>query len=705
MKKGRILSVLLVLCIMVLSLPVSVSAAAGEYYVEKDTFNYEDQSELEANGWTSGFARYGLGDDIKGFEGSKSLCLSAPPTVGTKACYAEKAFSEIRTNEKYNISFDIKIDNTSAYTSADSWANINFLLFSGSSSMSFVKFNFHNKKIDSLGDLNKGSFDWNTPYHVEIEGDNRADQYYTYVTVTDENDEIIANKVARYQSWSGSSDIITTFDKVRFFLNIDGTSVASTNDTKVYIDNFKLEYPASSTESKIGVSQDYEWLRVDGNHLGDFDKQLIPYGWTFPAANYLYAVNNGYEDTKGLKFTYNTKKDSWYGTWGCLSLDGLQNSTFLADKGYVNTNFKLKIEPPAEADLGKFVIGIGKEAGKYRRMISFNENGKIGIGQESTDTDWTYGTNKWYDVDIMYNIETRNVEYKITDVLNPSVVIQDETTLAEHENLSDIGKVLFVAYASEYLDGPKNDGGAIIDNLEVKYISPQPELINGSLRVYNVSGAVQEDLLRISAATNRITFDLGTNIDIDTVDDSTLYLKNVTDNKYVQYKYSSDGTVVTMTLNKMLEAGKEYQLVLTGDVMNTSGLAATPFSIDMKTLDAELKAECGDVKVGGTILGNISQIAAGSAISVDVTMLNTTNKEQNPCVIFSYFSNNKLIGATIDKETLALGAADMNGSATVSATVPEFAAGETVDAVKIFVWSGIDTLKAMGDCYSFPAAE
>lgn len=704
MKKGRILSMLLVL-VMILSLaPVSVSAAAGEYYVSKETFNYADANDLTANGWAAGFQGYYLGDDIKGFEGSKSLCLSDPNNAGTKVSQATKTLTEVRTKEKYNISFDVRIDNTAVYASGDSWAGLTVRLFNDTLYKNFIKFNCANK-ISILGDENLGSFEWNKTYHIDIQGDLDHTKM-TYVTITDENNSIIASKYANFVMYN-STTAVNTFDKLAFLVNLDGTSVATNNDTKTYIDNLKIEYPGNSSVATLGTTESFDTYTnpnaADWAYQTYFNK-MNNGGWIFTASSYVYLVSDGYENTQGFKLGYNTSANSWGGVWSSYRIDGVLNSTTALTTGRVNTNFKVKIEPNTDGTLGVFRVGTGRANGHNRTMISFNANGKIGVGPDMTDTEHSYNVDTWYDVNIVYDVETRKVEYTIKEVANPTNIMTGTTTLSEHEYIETITNVNFVTIANIVNTGDE-EGGAVVDNIALTYLAPAPELVEGSLKVYNMSGALQEDLSKISAATDKITFDLGSGLDIDTVNDDTIYLKNVTDNTYVQYRYSATGTVVTLELTKMLEANKDYQLVLTDDVKNTSGISATPFTIDMKTLPAELKAEYGDVKVGDALLSNITQITAGSKISIDVEMLNTTGNSQTPCVIFSYFAGNKLIGATVDKTSLALSSADMQKTETASSTIPTFAAGETVDTVKIFIWSGMDTLKAMGDFYSFPAAE
>jgi len=705
MKKNRILSMLLVLGMMLSLASLSVSAEAGEYYVLKETFNYTDSNDLTANGWVSGFQGYHLADDIEGFEGSKSLCLSNPANAGTETSQAVKSFTEVRTKEKYNLFFDVRIDNTSVYASGDSWAGLTIRLYSGDLYRNIIKFTCNNK-ISILGQDNLGSFEWNKTYHVDIQGDLDHTKM-TYITITDENDNIVATKNANFLEYNDNTTAINTFNKLFFLMNVGSTSVASTNDTKAYIDNLKLEYPGSTTVATLGTTEDFNSYtnpNADSYAYQTYFDSMNNKGWLFTVNQYVYLVADGYEDTQGFKFGYNTKEGSWGGVWSLYRIDGVLESTTALTTGFVNTTFKVKIEPNSDNSLGIFKVGTGRANGHNRTMISFNANGKIGVGQEMTDTEHSYDVNTWYDVDIMYNVETREVEYTITDVANPTKIMTGTTTLDEHEYLATITNVNLVTTANIINTG-EEDGGAVVDNVALSYFPPRPGLVSDSLKIYNMSGAVQEDLTKISAATDKITFDMGANLDIDSVDDSTIYLKNVTDNKYVQYKYSQNGTVVTLELTRMLESGKDYQLVLTDDVKNTNGLAATPFTVDIKTLEAELKAQYGAVKVGGTELSDISQIIADATISIDVDVLNTTNNFQAPCVIFSYYNGNKLIGATVDQTTLALTPTDMQKSETVSAKVPVFENNITADEVRIFIWDGVDTLRAMGGFYSFPAAE
>ena len=358
---------------------------------------------------------------------------------------------------------------------------------------------------------------------------------------------------------------------------------------------------------------------------------------------------------------------------------------------------KFKVEYGTTAPI--FHIGLGDSKNKYLSFVFLTQSGMY------TNTDWNNSScefddysasasqaGKWFEIEAAIDMDTKKYDVSVTvDGFTYTKMNRDVKAIGGNVEFADISSLFVQTYSG-------SDGAIYVDDLSINYVLEPINVEASNISIVKANGEETALAGTVSASTSVIKIDFGTAVRENTLTDKTVVLKNVTDDKTVAYTGALNGNVYAMTLSKLLEPGKNYQLILTKDIKT---LAGGTLEDNKSFAFAADNGECAisliGAKVGGNTTPTVADFKAAQTANVSVKIVNSTNEDKEMLIIAAYYKNGEMTGVTYKPVTLAKSEYE-NMTAEITIDLP---ANAEADNVKIFAWDKITSMIPYGTNLEF----
>lgn len=361
-------------------------------------------------------------------------------------------------------------------------------------------------------------------------------------------------------------------------------------------------------------------------------------------------------------------------------------------------------------------ITTGKVRFKSRFKVNYGENAQpsvlVGVGNNDTSQSMNFvylvssamcvnttsasGTkyenyvagnadNVWYEVEAIIDLDKKTFTSTVKD--NNGTYTAPEmpfNCVGKKDPMSDIASVFIQTWG-----GTANTTDIYLDDVSLEYVTEPIELETSNIGLIKADGTEGTFGAEISASTTDITIDFETAMKSKTLNDENIVLKNVTDDKTVAYKGTLNGTVYKMTLSKLLEPNKNYELQINTRVKTLGGgKLEENKTFAFKTDAGECAISLGGLKIGNNVEPTVAEITAATSANVTISVVNSTAQDADLVIIAAYYDGDemKYVGYT----PVELKKADYENK-TFDLTI-DLPTGKTADNVKIFAW---DTITGM----------
>lgn len=441
------------------------------------------------------------------------------------------------------------------------------------------------------------------------------------------------------------------------------------NDSGISLDEISVEFTTGELAAAVIDYPDYIWAE-------DFED---------------------YADTKlnNSNFTLNGAATHGFAAWGYWNtLDGY---------GYEGKGFVLAAENARATTSVSFITG-GTEftTGMYRLTAKYMPSTQV---DKITVSDYpnvprNYITlpavsseyeRKWYDLDILVNLDSDNVTVTITDGSTEVFKQMQDYT----RTLRDIKLQMDSSTGSSITWSPEIS--LIMDNVKVgRAYTVAPVFANSNVVPYAATYA-QTDMKNVSSLTDRIEIALPQQIKASTLTADNITLTKKSDGSAVDstVMYNHDSLKYVMNLDEMLTPGAEYILTIK-NLENVSGIAmAEPFVLNFTAGAKETKASLNKLTQNSVEVTKASLLIPGAEATVEIDYQNSTGEAVNLHLIFAFYRDDELLKA--DYITKLISEDVMMTTYKLAYDLPLASEISGYDRVKVMLWDGFSSMLPLSD--------
>lgn len=284
---------------------------------------------------------------------------------------------------------------------------------------------------------------------------------------------------------------------------------------------------------------------------------------------------------------------------------------------------------------------------------------------------------EWYDAELVFDTLNRTVATAVKDTEGNDIA----DSLMEGNTVPDAVKAVMF----------KVDGGSsvLVDDIKLEYLPIAPSVDTSKIVLTDRFGEEITDINNVAASLKTIEIPMGCPINGETaaisVQDSN---KNT-----ISYTGSVSGDSYIIELNDVLGLNKEYTVTIPQTLASTAGVTLGENVVfTFRTLNAVI--DIGAVSVNDAPFSCLSDITAGSEVSVLLSYANNTAEAVNSKVVLAFYGDGKLVGVDTVDFTVPSGAYGTNGEPE-SFTVPEDINMVKVDSMSMFIWDGLRSIKPL----------
>lgn len=352
------------------------------------------------------------------------------------------------------------------------------------------------------------------------------------------------------------------------------------------------------------------------------------------------------------------------------SLRGLLSTSFMIKPETIGDDFTVNVIPDPKID-------ITADECVFFRIINDEGTPKVinGSGEYAA-----LDASKWYIVTQTFDVLGRTVTTVVKDlegnIIASSLATGNTTPYA-------VRGIMFRA-----------DGGSsvLMDDIKLEYYIAGPTVNKNNIVLTDRFGKKIPDINNVTTSLKTIEIPFGCSLDAETANASTILLRD-SGSIPIPYTGSVFGNSYIMELDSVLGLNEEYTVTIPGTVANTSGAElGDEVTFTFKTADTIM--DISAVSVNGEPLGSLSEVTAGSTVSVEVSYNNNTAEAVSGTVILAFYNADKLACVKSLSTTVPAGESGTDGTTFVF-TVPSDLDTDAVERMSVFLWTGLRELKPL----------
>lgn len=340
------------------------------------------------------------------------------------------------------------------------------------------------------------------------------------------------------------------------------------------------------------------------------------------------------------------------------------------------------------------------QAKEWLRLLGVNNYGHGTVftafnGDSRLGTSTLMEAGKWYTEEVVIDMESHEVT----------------ATLYEQDNETALGSVHFDKletgtsssaynawpYSSTSFVALRHFGAAdaYIDNIAINYVYDAPALDSESVKIKNADG--EEELLwtGIKSTSKVIDIDFNTEMSYATMLGEYVYVTKKDSAEKVAATLTYADGIATLTAANNWEPGATYTINVSGDVKNISGATlGDDFAVDFTVKAGKVSATIDGVFKGETQVNKYADVKAGDAISVKVSVDNSTGKATTAKLVVGYYNEKGALVGVGDSDVQI--AADEESTPDITYTVESF---EDATNMKFFLLDGYLKISPIAESY------
>ncbi|MBS7298306.1 MAG: Ig-like domain-containing protein, partial [Eubacteriales bacterium] len=291
---------------------------------------------------------------------------------------------------------------------------------------------------------------------------------------------------------------------------------------------------------------------------------------------------------------------------------------------------------------------------------------------------------KWYDVEFVINLDTDDATIKICP---------EGSNTAVHTDSKKYYAGLGVFEFAQDISSAGSAYAARIDDIVFYNVyDSEPEFTEANIKLY-AGDVMQADFYKISKFTDKIVISFPQKIKAETLLASNIYLTDENGATVATGSQVVDGIECTLTLSETLAVDGTYTLHIK-DLKNTSGYVMSgEFTQDFVVESATVVSGLKNIMIGSEEVVSLSQLTAGSEVTVNYSVENTTDTKQDATIIiaFYYYENDIPVLVSCDVIPGEVAANTKADNLSQTFTVPN----DTFNNMVVMLWDDVERMKPL----------